>query len=93
MLIKQNQIVVNGTTIEQGDLQAIANVASDVQAQINTLTTNVGTKANLSVSGSAPGSPSTGDLWFDTTVNAIKTWNGTGWDQLSNVKLDGSTAA
>jgi hypothetical protein len=38
MLIKQNQIVVNGTTIEQGDLQAIANVASDVQAQIDTLT-------------------------------------------------------
>ena len=36
MLIKQNQLVINGTTLEQSDLQAIANVASDVQAQIDT---------------------------------------------------------
>jgi len=92
MLIKQNEIVINGTTLEQGDLQALANVASDIQAQIDTLTTNVGTKANITVSGSAPSGPSAGDLWFDTTVNYLKTWNGTEWDQLSNVKLDGSTA-
>ena len=84
MLIKQNQIVVNGTTIEQGDLQAIANVASDVQAQINSLSSNINTKANVEVGTTEPSSPSPGDLWFDTLSNAMKVYNGSQWDQLSN---------
>ncbi len=93
MLIKQNQIVVNGTTIDQSDLQAVANVTSDVQAQIDTLTSSVGTKAdssslntkaNIEVGNTEPSSPNTGDLWFDTSINIMKTYNSTSWDQMSN---------
>ena len=36
------------------------------------------------VSSSAPSSPSTGDLWFDSTNVAMKVWSGSVWDQLSN---------
>jgi len=34
----------------------------------------------------APSSPSVGDIWFDssTGTNAMKTWNGSSWDQMSN---------
>ena len=34
----------------------------------------------------APSSPSVGDIWFDssTSVKAMKTWNGSAWDQMSN---------
>lgn len=30
-------------------------------------------------SDTAPASPSTGDLWFDTVNNVLKTWNGSAW--------------
>lgn len=37
---------------------------------------------STSVGTTAPSSPATGDLWFDTStgVNALKVYNGTGWD-------------
>ena len=35
-------------------------------------------------SATAPASSTAGDLWFDTVNNAMKTYNGTSWDQLSN---------
>ena len=36
------------------------------------------------VSASAPPSPSAGDLWFDTTVNALKVYGGTAWATLGS---------
>jgi len=99
MLIKQNQIVVNGTTIEQGDLQAIANVTSDVQAQLDakasTTTVNAAldTKATIYKSTSAPSSPSAGDLWYNITDTVMFHWSGAEWIRISNTVLDGSTAA
>ena len=38
------------------------------------------------VSATAPSSPSTGDMWFDSTssITAMKVWNGAQWDQMSN---------
>ena len=35
-------------------------------------------------SGSAPTSPSAGDLWFDTGDAAMKVYNGPAWDTMSN---------
>jgi hypothetical protein len=56
MLIKQNQLVINGTTLEQSDLQAIANVASDVQAQIDTKASinNAQFTGNVGIGTSSP---------------------------------------
>jgi hypothetical protein len=33
--------------------------------------------------GTAPGSPVAGDLWFDTTVNILKVYNGTAWEAVA----------
>ena len=41
---------------------------------------NVNTFANTYfVSATAPGSPTEGDLWFDTTANVMKVYNGIAW--------------
>jgi hypothetical protein len=32
------------------------------------------------VNGTAPSAPSEGDLWYDSTNNILKTYNGTSWD-------------
>jgi hypothetical protein len=75
-------------------------VASIDQAGVMTATSFAGSGANLTnlpsdvtVSATAPSSPSEGDLWFNSatsTVSSVVTkamavYNGTSWNQLSNV--------
>ena len=48
---------------------------------------------NLTQSASNPSNPSAGDMYYNTTDNIIKHWDGSQWLQMSNVVLDGSTAA
>lgn len=49
------------------------------QAKVSGLATGLSGKANITVSGSTPSSPSTGDLWHDTSsaVDVLKFWDGT----------------
>jgi len=42
---------------------------------------------------SNPSSPNAGDMYYNTSDNVVKHWDGTAWQQMSNVVLDGSTAA
>lgn len=44
-------------------------------------------------SASAPSSPAAADVWYDTTNSVYKHYDGSEWLQMSNVILDGSTAA
>ena len=51
------------------------------------------------INASAPGSPSSGDLWYDSTTNVLKYYNGTSWaalagdtDVLVGVSANDSTA-
>ena len=54
---------------------SIANV-NTVSGSIN----NVNTFVNVySISNTAPNSPSSGDLWFDTSNNVLKNYNGSAW--------------
>ena len=54
---------------------SIANV-NTVSGSIN----NVNTFVNVySISNNAPNSPSSGDLWFDTSNNVLKNYNGSAW--------------
>lgn len=57
---------------EDGDL---------AQAKVTDLTSDLGEKAKLTVGSSTPSSPSTGDLWHDTsqTPNQLKFYDGTQW--------------
>ena len=51
------------------------------QAKVANLTTDIGTRAKLTVSPNAPTAPATGDLWHDTsqTPNQLKFYDGTQW--------------
>jgi len=73
MLIKQNQLVINGTTLEQSDLQAIANVASDVQAQIDTKASinNAQFTGNVGIGTSSPDANSGLTVESSTTSGQI----------------------
>jgi hypothetical protein len=44
-------------------------------------------------SSTAPSSPTTGQIWFNTADSAYYNWNGTVWLAMTNRILDGSTAA
>ena len=69
---------VNTVNANIGDVQTVAGIASDV----STAATNV-TQFNETYHGPSATAPTsnvtTGDLWFDTTNNTMKVYNGTGW--------------
>ena len=44
-------------------------------------------------SATNPSNPTAGDMYYNTTDNVIKHWSGAEWIQMSNLVLDGSTAA
>lgn len=68
------EIDVDGTTLsprEELTASAFSNNAQQLQGK------------NYTSAASAPGSPSKGDLWFDTGANTFNVWNGSGWDILN----------
>ena len=58
---------------------------SDVDALITTLTTYINTelakKQNWVASATAPENPAQWDLWYDTTNDVLKTYDGTNWNE------------
>ena len=69
---------VNTVNNNISDVQTVAGIASDV----TTAATNV-TQFNQTYHGPSASAPTSnvtvGDLWFDTTNNTMKVYNGTGW--------------
>ena len=66
------------------------------QAKVSGLATGLSGKANLTVSGSSPSNPATGDLWHDTSsaVDVLKFYDGTQWLRTSTEStLPGFTTA
>jgi hypothetical protein len=62
--------------IEDGDI---------AQAKVSGLTDHIASAAKLSVSGTSPVSPTSGDLWMDTSTspNILKFYDGTQWLETS----------
>jgi len=48
----------------------------------NTLVSSTGSGFKMNLSSTAPSSPATGDMYFDTTSNMLKIYNGTYWYDL-----------
>ena len=69
-----NSAVSNASNINS----AVSNATN-----INTVAASIGDvnryAAEYIISGSQPGSPSAGDLWFDTSANTLKNYNGSAW--------------
>jgi len=89
-----NTVAANNANITAvaGDATDIGTVASNIASvntvsgdivNVNTVATNI---ANVNafantyfISASAPVSPTTGDLWYDTVSNIVKVYNGSTW--------------
>ena len=94
-LLGTNTIGTVATNLTGSD--TIGTVATDIAninlvgpsiTNVNTVAANianVNTFANTYfVSATAPGSPTEGDLWFDTTANVMKVYNGIAWVSASS---------
>ena len=84
-------ISANVTTVagDSADISTVAGISSDVSA-VGAVASNVTTVANnltnvnafadtYFISATAPSSPTTGDLWFDTTNNTMKVYGSSGF--------------
>jgi len=60
---------VNTTAGSIANVNTVAGSIADVNRYANEYT----------IASSAPGSPSSGDLWYDSTANVLKYYNGTTW--------------
>ena len=67
------------TNAEQTNINTVANDITNV----NTVATNITDVNNFAdtyfISATAPGSPTEGDLWFDTSTDTMKVYNGGSW--------------
>jgi len=79
-----NSAVSNASNINSAVSNA-SNINSAVSnaSNINTVAGSIGDVNRYAneyqISANAPGSPSAGDLWFDTTNNTLKNYNGSAW--------------
>ena len=60
---------VNTTATSISNVNTVGSSISDVNRYAN----------EYQISNSQPGSPSAGDLWFDTSTNTLKNYNGSAW--------------
>ena len=84
-------ISANVTTVagDSADISTVAGISSDVSAvgavaaDVTTVANNLTNVNNFAdtyfVSASAPSSPTTGDLWFDSANNIMKVYGGSGF--------------
>lgn len=70
---------------------ARANADTALASSITAVTAIANSKAKITVSGSAPSSPSTNDLWIDTSDNnKAKYWDGAAWQYKQDLVLAAS---
>ena len=87
--VANNASNINAVQANASNINAAVSNASNINAavsnatNINTVSASIGDVNRYAneykISGSQPGSPSAGDLWFDTASNTLKNYNGTAW--------------
>ena len=78
-LVADNITSVNTTATNISNVNTTAGSISNVNT-VGASISDVNRYANeYQISASAPSSPSAGDLWFDTSTNTLKNYNGTAW--------------
>ena len=77
--VSDNVVSVNTVATNITNVNTTATAISNVNT-VGSSIADVNRYANeYQISGSAPGSPSAGDLWFDTSANTLKNYNGSAW--------------
>ena len=67
--VANNSTNINTTAGSISNVNTVGSSIADVNRYAN----------EYQISASAPSSPSNGDLWFDTTNNVLKNYNGSAW--------------
>ena len=80
---------INAAANNASNINSAVSNASNINSAVSNATNINTVAASISdvnryaaeylISGSQPGSPSAGDLWFDTTSNTLKNYNGSAW--------------
>lgn len=65
--------------LEDGDAVYVKSSTADVSFSINAIYESTGT-SNITVSGTAPSSPTVGDVWVNTSNSTVYFWSNTGWE-------------
>ena len=87
--VANNSSNINSAVSNASNINSAVSNASNINSAVSNATninTVSGSIADVNryaneykISGSAPGSPSAGDLWFDTTNTTLKNYNGSAW--------------
>ena len=87
--VANNETNINAVQANASNINAAVSNASNINSAVSNATnintvsssiSDVNRYANeYKISSSAPGSPSAGDLWFDTSSNTLKNYNGSAW--------------
>ncbi len=87
--VANNASNINAVQANASNINAAVSNASNINAavsnatNINTVSASIGDVNRYAneyqISANAPGSPDAGDLWFDTTNNTLKNYNGSAW--------------
>ena len=77
--VANNTSNINSAVSNQSNINAAVSNATNINTVSGSIA-DVNRYANeYKISSSAPGSPSAGDLWFDTSTNTLKNYNGSAW--------------
>ena len=78
-LVADNVANIIATANNSSNINSVAGSVANVNT-VGANIANVNTFANTYfISASAPGSPTNGDLWYDTANNVLKNYNGSAW--------------
>jgi hypothetical protein len=78
---------ISNVNTTAGSISNVNTVAGSI-TNVNTVASNISDVNSFAdtytISGSAPGSPSNGDLWYDSVNNLLKFWDGSAWNAISS---------
>ena len=87
--VANNETNINAVQANASNINATVSNASNINAAVSNATNINTVSASISdvnryaneykISASNPASPSAGDLWFDTSSNTLKNYNGAAW--------------
>tara|TARA_X000000950_G_scaffold43047_1_gene48049 strand:- start:170 stop:3328 length:3159 start_codon:yes stop_codon:yes gene_type:complete len=87
--VANNETNINAVQANASNINSAVSNASNINSAVSN-STNINTVSGsiadvnryaneYKISSSAPGSPSAGDLWFDSSTNTLKNYNGSAW--------------
>jgi len=89
--LNDNQKQVLRTLEEHDDKLGDISTVADNTTNINIVSASIDDvkryAEEYTIASSAPSSPNTGDLWFDTSANVLKLYNGSTWLPITTVEL------